>query len=393
MEDLNKYDKAYDQGYLAGKQDGPLGNFSHSLSKGFTVGDVNLTESFNKGYEDGELDYHDDNNSHYQGKSIELKRSKVYTQQKNNITEYQQTGGNYGQGPNYNAPTKDNDSDEETNFLGLIIVGGIVIFILIWLAVNVILPIALLNSALAFLILSFIHKPRKHLFSVLSILGGCYMIFDILEGGFSKNFVENVVKDSDWITVFVYINSVAIGFSTWFFMRNKWYAAINIAASNKRESIIQKSITITLLSISVLIIPILYHIIPNPLTRISEHNNFFSNQNKVQNNSSPGQNTVESEVKKDMRIIGFKGTIGKWEAYFNLTFNYTDKIISGTYYYPNRPNVIYTLTGSINGNNIILKEFTDNVISAECHLTFENDCYTGEMNNTDGRVLVMKMCQ
>jgi hypothetical protein len=103
--------------------------------------------------------------------------------------------------------------------------------------------------------------------------------------------------------------------------------------------------------------------------------------------------TTPVEPKKDIRINEFKGNVGKWTALFHLTFDYTDKKIYGTYFYPNRPAVIYKITGKILNKNIELIEFTNNEITATCKLHTNDDiCFSGVMNNIDGRNLNMNFC-
>lgn len=106
---------------------------------------------------------------------------------------------------------------------------------------------------------------------------------------------------------------------------------------------------------------------------------------------------VENEKNIDTPNIRdeiYDGTVGKWIAQFSLKFDYSEKSISGTYFYPNRPNVVYTLSGRIIGNRIELTEYTDNKITAKCTLTsVDKSCYSGVMNNLDGRSLSMKFCK
>lgn len=87
------------------------------------------------------------------------------------------------------------------------------------------------------------------------------------------------------------------------------------------------------------------------------------------------------------------GKVGKLDASYTLTWN-SDGTISGTYYYPNKPNTKYTLLGKdLSGGKIQLTEYTGNNVSANCNLTLEGSCYIGQMNNTDGRNFKMTICQ
>ena len=88
----------------------------------------------------------------------------------------------------------------------------------------------------------------------------------------------------------------------------------------------------------------------------------------------------------------YLGNIGKLSASFNLTW-YSDGKIEGKYYYPRRPNIIYTIKGKELKIGIIqLTEYTGNIITANCDLSKQEDCFVGKMVNTDGRVLKMKIC-
>jgi hypothetical protein len=113
----------------------------------------------------------------------------------------------------------------------------------------------------------------------------------------------------------------------------------------------------------------------------------YSPQRNNSTNSSPVLQTDK------IKINLYKGTVGNWAAFFNLSFDYSNKTISGTYYYPKRPNVIYKLSGNFSNENIVLTEYTENQITATCKLT-SNDfkCFSGVMNNTDGRKLDMNFC-
>ena len=88
----------------------------------------------------------------------------------------------------------------------------------------------------------------------------------------------------------------------------------------------------------------------------------------------------------------FTGNVGKLSASFDLIIKKSGTA-AGSYYYNKYPAKAYTLQGRINDNgNFELTEYTDGVETAKCYLTLAGSCYTGVMNNTDGRNLVMKMC-
>lgn len=97
---------------------------------------------------------------------------------------------------------------------------------------------------------------------------------------------------------------------------------------------------------------------------------------------------------KQKEVINYLGSVGKWKAQFNLTFDYQNKSVIGSYSYPKRPNIIYKVKGSFDNNSLTLIEYTGNRISAECFLTrTEEKCFEGIMKNTDGRNLSMSLCE
>jgi len=144
---------------------------------------------------------------------------------------------------------------------------GVSIFVAIWLAVYVVLPVTLLNSALAFTVLTFTFKRFKTLFAALALVGGGYMIFDITNGWLSSIFVNEVVKNPVWISAFVYLNSVAVGLSVWFLVQPIWTKAQQIRTTEKRKSILLKIATILLVAIGTLVAPAMYNTIQNRFTK------------------------------------------------------------------------------------------------------------------------------
>jgi hypothetical protein len=148
---------------------------------------------------------------------------------------------------------------------------GIVIFVVIWLAVNVVLPVALLNSALALAILSLVFKKYKTLFASLALVGGGYMLLDITNGWLSVNFVEKVVKNPDWISTFVYINAAAIGLCAWLLVQPLWSNTEQIESTEKRKSLILKGALILLIAFATSIAPIIYYSVQNPFIQKSQN--------------------------------------------------------------------------------------------------------------------------
>jgi hypothetical protein len=107
-------------------------------------------------------------------------------------------------------------------------------------------------------------------------------------------------------------------------------------------------------------------------------------------------NQPQTNVNNNATIIStksFNGHVGKLDAIYELNW-YSDGTIEGIHNYPSRTYSQYTLKGIDLGNgNIELTEYTGSNISASCNLTLEGKCYTGQMNNTDGRQLNMTMCE
>jgi len=155
--------------------------------------------------------------------------------------------------------------------IGWLIGIGIVVFVVVWLAVNVVLPIALLNSALALTVLAFIFKKYKTLFASLAFIGGGYMLLDIANGWLSVNFVEKVVKNPDWISAFVYINGAALGLCAWLLIQPIWLKTEQMEPTEKRKSLLLKVALILLVAIATAVAPTIYHSVRNPFILKSQN--------------------------------------------------------------------------------------------------------------------------
>jgi hypothetical protein len=119
---------------------------------------------------------------------------------------------------------------------------------------------------------------------------------------------------------------------------------------------------------------------------------------------------VEMTIDESSKIVSYKeldvknlsyynkethylGNVGKLNAEFDLVIDYTTKQVTGTYFYPSRKGIVYSLSGSISETKMLLNEYTRGELTAVCTLTsLPNQCYSGEMNNTNGKVLSMQMC-
>ena len=174
---------------------------------------------------------------------------------------------------------------------------GVAVFVAIWLAVNVVLPIVLLNSALVLAVLSFVFKKYRTLFASLAILGGGYMLLDITNGWLSVNFVEEVVKNPNWITAFVYINAAAIGLCVWLLIQPIWLKSEQLKPAHKRKSLLLKGVLILLIAIATYLAPVFYHVVQNP---------FISKKAKLVT-----ENITQSSMIKNQFIVDtYLGTIG-----------------------------------------------------------------------------------
>jgi hypothetical protein len=89
----------------------------------------------------------------------------------------------------------------------------------------------------------------------------------------------------------------------------------------------------------------------------------------------------------------WRGNVGQAPATFSLRWQ-SDGTVQGSYFYTNNPDQVYTLTGRETADGELeLTEYTGEQESATCHLTLADDCYSGTMDNTDGRTLPMKVCK
>ncbi|MBX0290125.1 hypothetical protein K3G63_06725 [Hymenobacter sp. HSC-4F20] len=91
----------------------------------------------------------------------------------------------------------------------------------------------------------------------------------------------------------------------------------------------------------------------------------------------------------------YGGKVGKLSAVYKLTFG-SNRAITGSYYYPNRPSVSYKLQGQVNDDGSIeLREYTKGNLSAACTLDKADGsaCFEGTMQNTNGRTFPMSICE
>lgn len=89
----------------------------------------------------------------------------------------------------------------------------------------------------------------------------------------------------------------------------------------------------------------------------------------------------------------YSGNVGKLDAVFSIEWH-DDGTVSGTYYYPSRTGVTYSLRGNNHTEGkLYLEEYTNGTLTARCYLSKELSgsaiVWKGEMQNTDGRRLPM----
>lgn len=91
----------------------------------------------------------------------------------------------------------------------------------------------------------------------------------------------------------------------------------------------------------------------------------------------------------------YRGKVGKLPAVFSLDWS-ADGTVTGTYSHPSRPGKTYRLQGNnAEAGKLYLEEYTGQTLTARCHLTKKLTegavVWSGEMRNTDGRVLAMEL--
>jgi hypothetical protein len=200
------------------------------------------------------------------------KQRDYYDNQKTNNRESTYESGSYN--------SQSTDQSGCTTAIVWLVGIGIALFAAVWLAVNIVLPVALLNSAVTLTVLALTLKQRKTLFAALALVGGSYMLLDVINGWFSLIFVEKVVKSSDWISAFVYLNATAIGMSTWILIQPMWLKANQMELTDKNK-VFYKIGIIILIVLATSLVPIIYHSVPNPFVRNPISFNMFAKNKDV----------------------------------------------------------------------------------------------------------------
>ena len=85
----------------------------------------------------------------------------------------------------------------------------------------------------------------------------------------------------------------------------------------------------------------------------------------------------------------YEGHVGKLKAVFKIEWG-GDKSVGGTYWYPSRKGVVYTLDGEFGADGkLILREYTGGKLTAVLTLSDAGRGgkirWSGKMKNTDGR--------
>lgn len=125
----------------------------------------------------------------------------------------------------------------------------------------------------------------------------------------------------------------------------------------------------------------------------SQLNLFLNGGGPCQEGGIPGQ--LISNENPLLPRTNYSGQVGKLDASFLLNVD-AESRINGSYYYPERSErKIYQLIGNVlPDNKLELFEYTGNQQTATCKLVFNSGkgCYLGQMSNTDGRKLDIRIC-
>ena len=147
-------------------------------------------------------------------------------------------------GASTRAASAERSTDEEPSassdtgcaqVVGWLVGVGIAMALALWLAVNIVLPVLLLNSAVILTVLALFRKSQRIPLASLALVGGSYMLLDIGNGWFSANFVKNVVGDPAWIIAIVWLNAFGAGLSTCLLTQPLWSRATTLRETGERD--------------------------------------------------------------------------------------------------------------------------------------------------------------
>lgn len=158
------------------------------------------------------------------------------------------------------SSSDDSDPDNLKLIGGIIALGAIavVLYVVYWLAVNLVLPVVLLNSALLLVIWAAISVRNRIVLAALAFVGAAYMLFDIAQGWFSASFINNVVGDPFWVDIIVWINAGALGFAVWFLTRKLWSDAQAEDAKQIGQGTKLRALVIIAVAIPVIVVPVIH---------------------------------------------------------------------------------------------------------------------------------------
>jgi len=257
---------------------------------------------------------------------------------------------------------------------------------------TVAIPLIVINIGIISLLLGVVKKGKSKFLFSLSTLGMLFLILDHNKGWLTKILPANAPSFKGSIPFFFYLNIAAGLIAAYFLIRNylneKTPPAENEQEFSKRNLIVMGCLAL----LGGLTIggqkyfdahrAVLMEI---PL-QSSDSDDYPLGDEGI--SSDFEQNRVRSNPQKK----SYTGKIGKSDAQYELVWN-SDGTIDGIYRNPKKPNVTYLLKGKDWGHGkVLLTEFTGDAVSANCELFLQNSCYSGKMNNTDGRVLQMTMC-
>jgi hypothetical protein len=239
-------DEVYEQGVRDGQNADFLDQFSNSLAKGFTL-DARLNEIYQKGYQYGvtHRPAPEDRGKAEQGS----RRQETVRRDAEAADDFEAT------------PSNDNGC---ARVVGWLIGVVILVWLALWLAANVVLPLALLNSALVLCVLAFIYRQRQVLLASLALVGGGYMLVDIANGWLSANFVNHVVKNPQWLTGFVYVNALAVGVSSWLLL-NLLLAFAPSDIRSSRTRVLMQVAAVAIAGALAAMLPFIYNRSVNPV--------------------------------------------------------------------------------------------------------------------------------
>ncbi|MFM2223806.1 MAG: hypothetical protein RJA07_8 [Bacteroidota bacterium] len=278
-----------------------------------------------------------------------------------------------------------NEDNSMQTWLGKILGAVILIAAIVWFIFKIAIPLIAINLAVIFLITTFAKKNLLKYFLPLSIIAAIYLLIDFNSNLLCKSFSNEFPSMASIVNFFFYLNIVAGLISTYFFIRNYLNQHTNEDVSNefsKRNLVLMSIIVVlgaSIFGVQTILTKRLNHSANEPESTII----------------STEQGNIKSSISDNsgsQSIRNFFGNVGALKSSYNLYWD-ENKNIAGTYFYNNNPSIIYSLKGKdLENGNIELKEFTNGILTAECNLHLMDNCYVGQMSNTDGKKYDMNIC-